>query len=87
MIKGLIEDTLFSTQPAMVLNLKASASSPLVRKSVFVTFAGISQTKGIIIKPILLPGPHGPSISGIELCTPECTGEATPPPAAQGDLK
>uniref|UniRef100_A0A3Q3WU59 Synaptotagmin-like mitochondrial and lipid-binding domain-containing protein n=1 Tax=Mola mola TaxID=94237 RepID=A0A3Q3WU59_MOLML len=31
MIKGLIEDTLFSTQPAMVLNLKACASSPLVR--------------------------------------------------------
>ncbi|XP_073335956.1 phospholipid transfer protein C2CD2L [Pagrus major] len=30
MIKGLIEDTLFSTQPAMVLNLKACASSPLV---------------------------------------------------------
>ncbi|XP_030293689.1 phospholipid transfer protein C2CD2L [Sparus aurata] len=29
MIKGLIEDTLFSTQPAMVLNLKACASSPL----------------------------------------------------------
>nr|XP_046266726.1 phospholipid transfer protein C2CD2L isoform X2 [Scatophagus argus] len=29
MIKGLIEDTLFSTQPAMVLNLKTSASSPL----------------------------------------------------------
>ncbi|XP_071317165.1 phospholipid transfer protein C2CD2L isoform X2 [Trachinotus anak] len=29
MIKGLIEDTLFSTQPAMVLNLKTSAPSPL----------------------------------------------------------
>ncbi|XP_044225491.1 phospholipid transfer protein C2CD2L [Thunnus albacares] len=29
MIKGLIEDTLFSTQPAMVLNLKTCASSPL----------------------------------------------------------
>ncbi|CAB1419987.1 unnamed protein product [Pleuronectes platessa] len=28
MIKGLIEDTLFSTQPAMVLNLKTCASSP-----------------------------------------------------------
>ncbi|KAM7397876.1 hypothetical protein PAMA_005961 [Pampus argenteus] len=27
-IKGLIEDTLFSTQPAMVLNLKTCASSP-----------------------------------------------------------
>ncbi|XP_062262942.1 phospholipid transfer protein C2CD2L [Platichthys flesus] len=30
MIKGLIEDTLFSTQPAMVLNLKTCASSPSV---------------------------------------------------------
>ncbi|GLD46898.1 C2 domain-containing protein 2-like isoform X1, partial [Lates japonicus] len=29
MIKGLIEDTLFSTQPAMVLNLKTCVSSPL----------------------------------------------------------
>ncbi|XP_031175862.1 phospholipid transfer protein C2CD2L isoform X2 [Sander lucioperca] len=29
MIKGLIEDTLFSTQPAMVLNLKTCAPSPL----------------------------------------------------------
>lgn len=29
MIKGLIEDTLFSTQPAMVLNLKTCASTPL----------------------------------------------------------
>lgn len=29
MITGLIEDTLFSTQPAMVLNLKTYASSPL----------------------------------------------------------
>ncbi|XP_032390366.1 phospholipid transfer protein C2CD2L isoform X2 [Etheostoma spectabile] len=29
MIKGLIEDTLFSTQPAMVLNLKSCAPSPL----------------------------------------------------------
>ncbi|XP_070839849.1 phospholipid transfer protein C2CD2L [Chaetodon trifascialis] len=29
MIKGLIEDTLFSTQPAMVLNLKTCASSPV----------------------------------------------------------
>ncbi|KAF6728839.1 C2 domain-containing protein 2-like [Oryzias melastigma] len=29
MIKGLIEDTLFTTQPAMVLNLKTSASSLL----------------------------------------------------------
>ncbi|XP_062288921.1 phospholipid transfer protein C2CD2L isoform X1 [Scomber scombrus] len=29
MIKELIEDTLFSTQPAMVLNLKTCASSPL----------------------------------------------------------
>ncbi|XP_029376002.1 phospholipid transfer protein C2CD2L [Echeneis naucrates] len=29
MIKGLIEDTLFSTQPAMVLNLKTCASGPL----------------------------------------------------------
>ncbi|XP_035034981.1 phospholipid transfer protein C2CD2L [Hippoglossus stenolepis] len=28
MIKGLIEDTLFNTQPAMVLNLKTCASSP-----------------------------------------------------------
>ncbi|KAM3601779.1 uncharacterized protein V6R79_018863 [Siganus canaliculatus] len=28
-IKGLIEDTLFSTQPAMILNLKACVSSPL----------------------------------------------------------
>uniref|UniRef100_UPI0037E98495 phospholipid transfer protein C2CD2L n=1 Tax=Semicossyphus pulcher TaxID=241346 RepID=UPI0037E98495 len=28
-IKGLIEDTLFSTQPAMVLNLKTCVSSPL----------------------------------------------------------
>uniref|UniRef100_A0A8D3ATI2 C2cd2 like n=1 Tax=Scophthalmus maximus TaxID=52904 RepID=A0A8D3ATI2_SCOMX len=28
MIRGLIEDTLFSTQPAMVLNLKTCASSP-----------------------------------------------------------
>ncbi|XP_026183899.1 phospholipid transfer protein C2CD2L [Mastacembelus armatus] len=28
-IKGLVEDTLFSTQPAMVLNLKTCASSPL----------------------------------------------------------
>lgn len=30
-IKGLIEDTLFSTQPAMVLSLRTSASSSLVR--------------------------------------------------------
>ncbi|XP_072231093.1 phospholipid transfer protein C2CD2L isoform X2 [Leuresthes tenuis] len=29
MIKGMVEDTLFSTQPAMVLNLKTCASSPL----------------------------------------------------------
>ncbi|XP_035523162.1 phospholipid transfer protein C2CD2L [Morone saxatilis] len=29
MIKGLIEDTLFSTQPAMVLNLKTCAPNPL----------------------------------------------------------
>ncbi|XP_067347616.1 phospholipid transfer protein C2CD2L [Channa argus] len=28
-IKGLIEDTLFSTQPAMVLNLKSCASTPM----------------------------------------------------------
>lgn len=34
MIKGLIEDTLFSTQPAMVLNLKTCASSPPVRKNI-----------------------------------------------------
>lgn len=31
MIKTLIEDTLFSTQPAMVLNLKTCVSSPVVR--------------------------------------------------------
>lgn len=30
-IKGLVEDTLFSTQPAMVLSLRPSACSPVVR--------------------------------------------------------
>lgn len=32
MIKGMVEDTLFSAQPAMVLTLKASMSASLVRK-------------------------------------------------------
>lgn len=35
-VKGLIEDTVFSTQPAMVLSLRACASSPSVR-SVYCT--------------------------------------------------
>lgn len=30
-VKGLIEDTVFSTQPAMVLSLRACAASPSVR--------------------------------------------------------
>lgn len=30
-VKGLIEDTVFSTQPAMVLSLRACASGPSVR--------------------------------------------------------
>lgn len=33
------------------------------------------------------PGPHGPSVSGIELCIPECLDATTTAPAAQGDLK
>lgn len=33
MIKGMIEDTLFSTQAAMVLNLKTSETSRLVRNT------------------------------------------------------
>lgn len=40
-----------------------------------------------VLKLILLPGPHGPSIGGIELCFTECVGETTSAPAAQGDLK
>lgn len=32
-IAELVEDTLFSTQPAMIVNLKACVSSPAVRDS------------------------------------------------------
>lgn len=42
MIKGLIEDALFSCQPAMILNLKTYASSPLVRN--VCVLPAISQT-------------------------------------------
>lgn len=33
MIKGMVEDTLFSAHPAMVLNLKASMFPSVVRKA------------------------------------------------------
>uniref|UniRef100_A0A8C2XDE8 C2cd2 like n=1 Tax=Cyclopterus lumpus TaxID=8103 RepID=A0A8C2XDE8_CYCLU len=50
MIKGLIEDTLFSTQPTMVLNLKTCASSPLVKKHVLLN----SVSQSVLVKRLML---------------------------------
>ncbi|XP_068572321.1 phospholipid transfer protein C2CD2L isoform X2 [Cebidichthys violaceus] len=53
MIKGLIEDTLFSTQPAMVLNLKTCASSPLAPMDhLSVRLNSVSQS--VLVKRLML---------------------------------
>ncbi|XP_044079761.1 phospholipid transfer protein C2CD2L isoform X1 [Siniperca chuatsi] len=53
MIKGLIEDTLFSTQPAMVLNLKTCASSPLAPMDhLSVGLNSVSQS--VLVRRLLL---------------------------------
>uniref|UniRef100_A0A3Q1IR48 Synaptotagmin-like mitochondrial and lipid-binding domain-containing protein n=1 Tax=Anabas testudineus TaxID=64144 RepID=A0A3Q1IR48_ANATE len=49
-IKGLIEDTLLSTQPAMVLNLKSCASSPMVRK----ILGQNSISQSVLVRRLLL---------------------------------
>ncbi|XP_031712980.1 phospholipid transfer protein C2CD2L isoform X2 [Anarrhichthys ocellatus] len=52
-IKGLVEDTLFSTQPAMVLNLKTCASSPLAPMDhLSVRLNSVSQS--VLVKRLLL---------------------------------
>ncbi|XP_054482100.1 phospholipid transfer protein C2CD2L [Anoplopoma fimbria] len=52
-IKGLIEDTLFSTQPAMVLNLKTCASSPLAPMDrLSVGLNSVSQS--VLVKRLML---------------------------------
>lgn len=53
MIKGMVEDTLFSAQPAMVLNLKASMSPSLSPKDHF--SGGASSTShGFLVRRLLL---------------------------------
>lgn len=53
MIKGLIEDTLFSTQPAMVLNLKTCAASPLAPMDhLSVGLNSVSQS--VLVRRLLL---------------------------------
>ncbi|XP_068457545.1 phospholipid transfer protein C2CD2L isoform X2 [Clinocottus analis] len=53
MIKGLIEDTLFSTQPAMVLNLKTCAPSPLAPVDhLSVRLNSVSQN--VLVKRLML---------------------------------
>ncbi|TNN72511.1 C2 domain-containing protein 2-like [Liparis tanakae] len=47
-IKGLIEDTLFSTQPTMVLNLKTCASSPLAPMD------HLSVSQSVLVKRLML---------------------------------
>lgn len=44
MIKGMIEDTLLSTEPAMVLNLKTSVPNRLVSKLITIYF--LQQANG-----------------------------------------
>uniref|UniRef100_UPI003AAF4B19 phospholipid transfer protein C2CD2L n=1 Tax=Centroberyx gerrardi TaxID=166262 RepID=UPI003AAF4B19 len=53
MIKGLIEDTLFSTQPAMVLNLKTCVSSPAVPMEYL--SAGLNPvSQSVLVRRLLL---------------------------------
>ncbi|XP_070699186.1 phospholipid transfer protein C2CD2L [Pempheris klunzingeri] len=52
-IKGLIEDTLFSTQPAMVLNLKTCASSPLAPMD-HLTVGLNSVSQSVFVRRLLL---------------------------------
>lgn len=53
MIKGMIEDTLFSTHPAMVLNLKTCASSPSAPMDhLSVGLNSVSQT--VLVRRLLL---------------------------------
>lgn len=101
-IKGLIEDTLFSTQPAMVISLRASASSPLVRNVLhsLTSFESLKPKHKLsqmtkmgccVIDPkpqsSLFPGLHGPFIGGIQVCPPVRPSETTSAAATQGDLK
>ncbi|XP_049897300.1 phospholipid transfer protein C2CD2L isoform X3 [Epinephelus moara] len=53
MITGLIEDTLFSTQPAMVLNLKTCASSPLAPMD-HLTVGLNSVPQSVLVRRLLL---------------------------------
>ncbi|XP_047462506.1 phospholipid transfer protein C2CD2L isoform X2 [Mugil cephalus] len=52
-IKGLIEDTLFSTQPAMVLNLKSCGSSPLAPMD-HLTVGLNSASQSVLVRRVLL---------------------------------
>ncbi|XP_070773902.1 phospholipid transfer protein C2CD2L [Enoplosus armatus] len=53
MIKGLIEDTVLSTQPAMVLNLKTCVSSPLVPMD-HLSVGLNSVPQSVLVKRLLL---------------------------------
>lgn len=48
-IKGLVEDTLFSTQPAMVLSLRPSACSPAVRNLLLRPISIFSRQTGFTL--------------------------------------
>ncbi|XP_059208050.1 phospholipid transfer protein C2CD2L isoform X2 [Centropristis striata] len=52
-IKGLIEDTLFSTQPAMVLNLKKCVSSPLAAMD-HLSVGSNSVPQSVLVRRLLL---------------------------------
>ncbi|XP_045895444.1 phospholipid transfer protein C2CD2L [Micropterus dolomieu] len=72
MIKGLIEDTLFSTQPAMVLNLKTCASGPLAPMDhLSVGLNSISQSclvRRLLLRQLRATLSKGQGSSSGELC-------------------
>lgn len=96
-VKGLIEDTVFSTQPAMVLSLRAGASSPSVR-SVHCILpplcfpkqmhdqTGCCMIHDVEIYFFSVPPGLCRSFGRIEGHNADYVGETTTPPAAQGDF-
>lgn len=97
-VKGLIEDTVFSTQPAMVLSLRACASSPSVSRVryIFPPFCFLKQmhvqTGCCMIHDDEIyffsvpPGLRRSTGGRIEVHAADCVGETTTPPAAPGDF-